>query len=260
MDAIVHPNVSPRHPCSITKRTGSRRQRLQTVAPSYLRTDPNRPPTHQRYSSPCHRLIPVPSPQMSLAVGIAFASCTQVALFVVPVTVLAGWLMGVKMDLSFHPFEAWRWGSRVGQGQPRRWQQRQGGLSPSPLQAAAPAMLLRGHVLQDTQHEWNPKWGYGSPLATYVFARFGIPSLVQITIPKQMSTDRGVFPLPDVDAVPQCTPNAHARTHAHARAFHLWFQVVVIHMSLLIVAELMRGGTGSWLQVCHRQMGKIHRV
>uniref|UniRef100_A0A7S1NV87 Sodium/calcium exchanger membrane region domain-containing protein n=1 Tax=Eutreptiella gymnastica TaxID=73025 RepID=A0A7S1NV87_9EUGL len=43
--------------------------------------------------------------KMSLAVGIAFASCTQVALFVVPVTVFAGWLMGVKMDLSFHLFE-----------------------------------------------------------------------------------------------------------------------------------------------------------
>uniref|UniRef100_A0A7S4FER7 Sodium/calcium exchanger membrane region domain-containing protein n=1 Tax=Eutreptiella gymnastica TaxID=73025 RepID=A0A7S4FER7_9EUGL len=43
--------------------------------------------------------------KMSLAVGIAFASCTQIALFVVPVTVFAGWAMGIKMDLSFHLFE-----------------------------------------------------------------------------------------------------------------------------------------------------------
>eukprot|EP00668_Euglena_longa_P015977 GGOE01020169.1.p2 GENE.GGOE01020169.1~~GGOE01020169.1.p2 ORF type:complete len:106 (+),score=30.29 GGOE01020169.1:187-504(+) len=42
---------------------------------------------------------------MSLAIGIAFASCTQVALFVVPTTVVVGYLLGVRMDLSFHVFE-----------------------------------------------------------------------------------------------------------------------------------------------------------
>eukprot|EP00668_Euglena_longa_P015978 GGOE01020170.1.p1 GENE.GGOE01020170.1~~GGOE01020170.1.p1 ORF type:complete len:400 (+),score=95.32 GGOE01020170.1:33-1232(+) len=43
--------------------------------------------------------------RMSLAIGIAFASCTQVALFVVPTTVVVGYLLGVRMDLSFHVFE-----------------------------------------------------------------------------------------------------------------------------------------------------------
>eukprot|EP01006_Ploeotia_vitrea_P016396 TRINITY_DN47027_c0_g1_i1.p1 TRINITY_DN47027_c0_g1~~TRINITY_DN47027_c0_g1_i1.p1 ORF type:complete len:446 (+),score=5.40 TRINITY_DN47027_c0_g1_i1:100-1437(+) len=43
--------------------------------------------------------------RMTLSVGIAMGSSTQIAVFVVPVTVLVGWLMGVSMDLNFDIFE-----------------------------------------------------------------------------------------------------------------------------------------------------------
>jgi len=39
--------------------------------------------------------------KMDLSVGVALGSSTQIALFVVPFTVLAGWSMGVPMDLDF---------------------------------------------------------------------------------------------------------------------------------------------------------------
>lgn len=43
--------------------------------------------------------------KMDLAIGVAVGSSTQIALFVVPFTVLAGWVMGVEMTLDFKSFE-----------------------------------------------------------------------------------------------------------------------------------------------------------
>ncbi|RHY06113.1 hypothetical protein DYB28_008233 [Aphanomyces astaci] len=43
---------------------------------------------------------------MELAMGVAIGSATQIALFVVPVCVLAGWLMNEPMTLAFNAFEA----------------------------------------------------------------------------------------------------------------------------------------------------------
>merc|ERR1719262_1013941 len=41
--------------------------------------------------------------KMDLAIGVALGSSTQIALFVVPVTVLVGWIIDQPMDLNFHP-------------------------------------------------------------------------------------------------------------------------------------------------------------
>jgi Ca2+:H+ antiporter len=43
--------------------------------------------------------------KMDLAVAVAMGSSLQIALFVAPVLVLAGWVMGKPMDLDFNPFE-----------------------------------------------------------------------------------------------------------------------------------------------------------
>lgn len=43
--------------------------------------------------------------KMDLAMGIAVGSCTQISLFVVPLTVLAGWFMNRDMTLNFPHFE-----------------------------------------------------------------------------------------------------------------------------------------------------------
>jgi Ca2+:H+ antiporter len=43
--------------------------------------------------------------KMDLAMGIAVGSCTQVALFVIPLTVLVGWACGKDMTLNFPVFE-----------------------------------------------------------------------------------------------------------------------------------------------------------
>jgi Ca2+:H+ antiporter len=43
--------------------------------------------------------------KMELSVSVAVGSSMQIALFVAPVLVLAGWLMGQPMDLNFNPFE-----------------------------------------------------------------------------------------------------------------------------------------------------------
>jgi Ca2+:H+ antiporter len=43
--------------------------------------------------------------KMDLSVSVAVGSSLQIALFVAPVLVLAGWLMGQPMDLNFNPFE-----------------------------------------------------------------------------------------------------------------------------------------------------------
>mmetsp|Transcript_1231 Transcript_1231/g.3855 ORF Transcript_1231/g.3855 Transcript_1231/m.3855 type:complete len:93 (+) Transcript_1231:1133-1411(+) len=42
---------------------------------------------------------------MELAMGVALGSGVQVALFVVPVVVVAGWVMGKAMTLSYPTFE-----------------------------------------------------------------------------------------------------------------------------------------------------------
>merc|ERR1719321_1979438 len=41
--------------------------------------------------------------KLDLALGVALGSSTQIALFVVPFTVLAGWIIDVPMDLNFKP-------------------------------------------------------------------------------------------------------------------------------------------------------------
>merc|ERR1712060_35704 len=41
--------------------------------------------------------------KMDLAIGVTLGSSSQIALFVVPFTVLVGWMMDVKMDLNFGP-------------------------------------------------------------------------------------------------------------------------------------------------------------
>lgn len=43
--------------------------------------------------------------KMDLSVSVAMGSSLQIALFVAPVLVIAGWLFGQPMDLSFQPFE-----------------------------------------------------------------------------------------------------------------------------------------------------------
>jgi Ca2+:H+ antiporter len=43
--------------------------------------------------------------KMDLAMGVAVGSCTQISLFVVPLTVLVGWAMGKNMTLNFPHFE-----------------------------------------------------------------------------------------------------------------------------------------------------------
>ncbi|HEY9675060.1 MAG TPA: calcium/proton exchanger [Waterburya sp.] len=43
--------------------------------------------------------------KMDLSLSVAVGSSLQIALFVAPVLVLAGWVMGKPMDLNFNPFE-----------------------------------------------------------------------------------------------------------------------------------------------------------
>ncbi|MDX2229252.1 MAG: calcium/proton exchanger [Leptolyngbyaceae cyanobacterium bins.349] len=43
--------------------------------------------------------------KMDLSVSVAVGSSLQIALFVAPVLVIAGWLLGQPMDLNFNPFE-----------------------------------------------------------------------------------------------------------------------------------------------------------
>jgi Ca2+:H+ antiporter len=43
--------------------------------------------------------------KMDLAVSVAVGSSLQIALFVAPVLVLVGWILGKPMDLDFNPFE-----------------------------------------------------------------------------------------------------------------------------------------------------------
>jgi Ca2+:H+ antiporter len=43
--------------------------------------------------------------KMDLSVSVAVGSSLQIALFVAPILVLAGWVVGQPMDLNFNPFE-----------------------------------------------------------------------------------------------------------------------------------------------------------
>lgn len=43
--------------------------------------------------------------KMDLAMGVAIGSCTQIALFVTPITVIFGWCVGVPMNLNYPHFE-----------------------------------------------------------------------------------------------------------------------------------------------------------
>ena len=43
--------------------------------------------------------------KMDLSLAVAVGSSLQIALFVAPVLVIAGWFMGQPMDLDFNPFE-----------------------------------------------------------------------------------------------------------------------------------------------------------
>jgi len=44
--------------------------------------------------------------KMDLSLGVALGSSTQIALFVVPFTVIVGWFLGVSMDLNFKALDA----------------------------------------------------------------------------------------------------------------------------------------------------------
>jgi Ca2+:H+ antiporter len=43
--------------------------------------------------------------KMDLSVSVALGSSLQIALFVAPVLVITGWMLGQPMDLNFNPFE-----------------------------------------------------------------------------------------------------------------------------------------------------------
>lgn len=43
--------------------------------------------------------------KMDLSVSVALGSSLQIALFVAPVMVITGWVLGQPMDLNFNPFE-----------------------------------------------------------------------------------------------------------------------------------------------------------
>lgn len=43
--------------------------------------------------------------KMDLSLGVALGSSTQIALFVVPFTVIVGWFLGVPMDLNFRSLD-----------------------------------------------------------------------------------------------------------------------------------------------------------
>ncbi|MFM6218960.1 MAG: cation transporter, partial [Dolichospermum sp.] len=43
--------------------------------------------------------------KMDLSMSVAVGSSMQIALFVAPVLVIAGWIIGQPMDLDFNPFE-----------------------------------------------------------------------------------------------------------------------------------------------------------
>lgn len=42
--------------------------------------------------------------RLDISVGVALGSAIQIAMFVMPVLVVVGWIMGIPLDLNFHPF------------------------------------------------------------------------------------------------------------------------------------------------------------
>ena len=65
--------------------------------------------------------------KMDLSVSVAVGSSMQIALFVAPVLVIAGWVIGQPMDLNFNPFE---------------------------LVAVAVAVLIANSVISDGESNW----------------------------------------------------------------------------------------------------------
>jgi Ca2+:H+ antiporter len=65
--------------------------------------------------------------KMDLSVSVAMGSSMQIALFVAPVLVIAGWIIGQPMDLNFNPFE---------------------------LVAVAVAVLIANSISSDGQSNW----------------------------------------------------------------------------------------------------------
>lgn len=80
--------------------------------------------------------------KMDLSVSVAVGSSMQIALFVAPVLVIAGWLIGQPMDLDFNPFE---------------------------LVAVAVAVLIANSISADGQSNWLEG---GLLLATYAILGF----------------------------------------------------------------------------------------
>ena len=57
--------------------------------------------------------------KMDLSLGVALGSSTQIALFVVPFTVIVGWALDVPMDLNFRSPEAQGESLKVGRKKSR---------------------------------------------------------------------------------------------------------------------------------------------
>lgn len=66
------------------------------------------------WSVVCHsHLLPTPSStvmfawrnKMDISMGVAVGSSVQICLFVVPLCVMLGWMVGADLDLNFHAFE-----------------------------------------------------------------------------------------------------------------------------------------------------------
>ncbi|WP_017303856.1 calcium/proton exchanger [Spirulina subsalsa] len=80
--------------------------------------------------------------KMDLSVSVAMGSSLQIALFVAPVLVIAGWIIGQPMDLNFNPFE---------------------------LVAVAVSVLIANSISSDGQSNWLEG---GLLLATYLVLGF----------------------------------------------------------------------------------------
>ncbi|MED6215764.1 Vacuolar cation/proton exchanger 3 [Stylosanthes scabra] len=42
--------------------------------------------------------------KLDITLGVALGSATQISMFVVPMCVIVGWILGIKMDLKFNPW------------------------------------------------------------------------------------------------------------------------------------------------------------
>ena len=43
--------------------------------------------------------------KLDISLGVALGSATQIGLFVVPLTIIVAWILGINMDLNFGPLE-----------------------------------------------------------------------------------------------------------------------------------------------------------